>query len=229
MNALLVDDERLARAELRRLLLAHPHVEIVGEAASGDAALRLIADVRPDVIFLDIQMPGMTGFDLLERLQDDVPHVIFTTAYDQHAIRAFEVNALDYLLKPIGTDRLASALSRLSPRRPDQRLSRVFVREGDRGWVVRLPEVRLFESEGNYARVYFGHERPLIRRSLNALEQQLDTTAFFRANRRQILNLAWIERTITGPTGTVVALLRGGQQVELSRRQADRFRQLFSL
>jgi len=228
VRALIIDDERLARFELRRLLSAHPDVEIVGEAGSGDEALRLISEMLPDVIFLDIQMPGMTGLDLLERLENDIPQRVFTTAYDQHAIRAFEVNALDYLLKPIAADRLAGALGRVSTR-PGRPVSQVFVREGERCWVVRLTDIRLLESEGNYARVHFGNERPLIRRSLNALERQLDESLFFRANRRQILNLASIERTSIGPTGCLTAILRGGIEVELSRRQSDRFRELFSL
>jgi two-component system LytT family response regulator len=229
VKALIIDDERLARVELRRLLSAHPDVEIVGEAGSGERALGLIAETLPDVMFLDIQMPGMTGFDLLERVETDIPQTIFTTAFDQHAIRAFEVNALDYLLKPIAPDRLAAAVSRISTRHPGRRVSQVFVREGERCWVVSLPDIRLLESEGNYARVYFGSEHPLIRRSLNALEQQLDKSMFFRANRRQILNLVCIERTSIGATGCLTAVLRGGIQVELSRRRSDRFRALFSL
>lgn len=130
MKAIIVDDEQLARFELRRLLRAHPEVEIVGEAKDGDEALQQIREFTPDVLFLDIQMPGMTGFDLLEKIDDDLPDVIFTTAYDQHATKAFEVNALDYLLKPIAPDRLKSALSRLGTKQPASRLSQVFVRDG---------------------------------------------------------------------------------------------------
>jgi two-component system LytT family response regulator len=228
VKALIIDDERLARVELRRLLSAHPDVEIVGEASGAEQALRLISELLPDVIFLDIQMPGMTGFELLERLDDEIPEIIFTTAYDQHAIRAFEVNALDYLLKPVAADRLSSALGRVSTK-PGRRVSRVFVREGERCWLVRLSDIRLLESEGNYARLHFGNERPLIRRSLDSLEEQLDESLFFRANRRQILNLTSIERTSIGPTGCLIAILRGGTQIDLSRRQSDRFRHLFSL
>ena len=166
MTALIVDDERLARLELHRLLGAYPEVEIVGEARNAEEALELVPKLAPDVIFLDIQMPGMSGFDLLERLED-VPQVIFTTAYDAYALKAFEVNALDYLLKPIAPARLEAALAkvRIAPRQG--RLERVFVRDGDRCWIVRLPDIFLLESEGNYTRVWFGNERPLIRRSLN--------------------------------------------------------------
>jgi two-component system LytT family response regulator len=229
MIALIVDDERLARVELRRLLKAHPEVEIAGEARNGEEALTLIGELSPDLLFLDIQMPGMTGFDLLGRLEDDVPQVIFTTAYDEHAIKAFEVNALDYLLKPIAPERLGAALKRVTPRRQAKRLSRVFVREGDRCWIVRLPDIFLLESEGNYTRLHFGSERPLIRRSLNALEQQLDPAVFFRASRKQILNLTWIEKTDITVSGGLIATLRGGLMVEMSRRQSDRLREILSL
>lgn len=228
MTALIVDDERLARLELRRLLAAHPEVEIVGEARNAEEALELAPNLAPDVLFLDIQMPGMTGFDLLERL-DDVPQVIFTTAYDAYALKAFEVNALDYLLKPIAPARLAAALAkvRMAPRQ--ERLERVFVRDGDRCWMVRLPDIFLLESEGNYTRVWFANERPLIRRSLNTLEEQLDPAVFFRASRKQMINLKWIEKVDIGVSGGLVVTLRGGLTVEMSRRQSARLREAMSL
>ena len=145
MKALLIDDERLARVELRRLLAAHPEIEIAGEARNAEEAVGLIRDIALDLLFLDIQMPGMTGFDLLERL-DDMPQVIFTTAYDEYAIKAFEVNALDYLMKPIAPARLESALAKLRPR-AKPKLQQVFVRDGDRCWIVRIPDIFLPESE----------------------------------------------------------------------------------
>jgi len=228
MRALIIDDERLARLELRRLLAAHPEIEIAGEARSGIEARELIAKLSPDLIFLDILMPGMTGFELLETL-DDVPQVIFTTAYDQYAIRAFEVNALDYLLKPIAPARLAAALARAHPRAETARLEQVFVRDGERCWIVRLPDIFLLESEGNHSRLYFGNERPLIRRSLNALEGQLDAAMFFRADRKRILNLKWIEKVEVSLSGGLLVTLRGGRTVEMSRRQSARLREVLSL
>ncbi|HEV8414512.1 MAG TPA: LytTR family DNA-binding domain-containing protein [Bryobacteraceae bacterium] len=228
MKALIIDDERLARAELRRLLTAHPEIEIAGEACNGDQALALIAQTSPDLLLLDVQMPGMTGFDVLERL-DDVPQVIFTTAYDAYAIKAFEVNALDYLMKPIAPVRLAAALSKVRPRSGPTRLERVFVRDGDRCWIVALPDIYLLESEGNYTRVHFNGHRPLIRRSLNALETQLDPAVFFRANRQQILNLKWIDKVDLGVAGGLSVTLRGGRAVEMSRRQSGRLREILSL
>lgn len=228
MKALLIDDERLARVELRRLLAAHREVEIVGEAREGREALELVAKLSPDLLFLDIQMPGMSGFDLLERLED-VPRVIFTTAYDEYAIKAFEVNALDYLLKPIAPERLAAALGRAAPRPAAKRLEQVFVRDGERCWIVRLPDIFLLESEGNYTRLHFGGERPLIRRSLNVLEQQLDPAVFFRASRKLILNLQWIAKVDIGVAGGLSVTLRGGQKIEMSRRQSERLREIMSL
>ena len=229
MKAILVDDEPLARFEMRRLLRAHPEIEIVGEAEDGEEGLRLIEELAPEVLFLDVQMPGMTGFDLLEKIDRDLPEVIFTTAYDQHAIQAFEVNALDYLLKPIAPERLAGALSRLGAKRAKNRLTQVFVRDAGRCWIVRLADIFLLESEGNYTRLWFATERPLIRRSLNALELQLDPQSFFRANRRQILNLNWVQDTYLGVGGGLVVTLTGGQEVELSRRQSEELRARLSL
>ncbi len=229
MKAVLVDDEPLARFELRRLLRAHPEVVIVGEAKDGNDALRMIREFTPEILFLDIQMPGMTGFDLLEKIDGDLPAVIFTTAYDQHAIKAFEVNALDYLLKPIPPERLAAALNRLGKRPAASRLSQVFVRDGERCWIVRLSDIFLLESEGNYTRLCFATHRPLIRRSLNSFEQQLDPQMFFRANRRQILNLNWIESTALAVDGGLSIRLRGGQTIDLSRRRSDDLRLKLSL
>jgi two-component system LytT family response regulator len=228
MKALIIDDERLARLELRRLLGEHPEVEIVGEARGGEEALALIAKLGPDAIFLDIQMPGMSGFDLLERLED-LPQVIFTTAYDEYALKAFEVNVLDYLLKPVAPARLAAALARVRPRTEPARLEQVFVRDGDRCWIVRLPDIFLLESEGNYTRVHFASERPLIRRSLNALEEQLDPAMFFRAGRKEIVNLKWIQKVDICVAGGLAVTLRGGRTIEMSRRQSARLREILSL
>lgn len=228
MNALIIDDERIARQELKRLLSTHPDIEVVGEANTGEQALELISRLAPDVIFLDVQMPGMSGFELLERV-DDVPQVIFTTAYDEYALKAFEVSALDYLVKPIAPGRLASAVTKLRPRQDRVRLERVFVKEGDRCWLVRVSDIFLLESEGNYTRLHFANERPLVSRSLTTLEERLDPAVFFRADRKCILNLKWVDRVETGVGGNLIVKLRGGRDVELSRRQSVRFRDALSL
>lgn len=229
MKALIVDDERLARLELRRLLQAHSEVEVVGEAHNGAEALSLIRQASPDLLFLDVEMPEMNGFELLDQLEDQVPQVIFTTAFDQYAIKAFEVNALDYLLKPIAQARLAAALQRAHACTPKVGLNRLFVRDGDRCWIVRVSDISLLESEANYVRLHFAKERPLIRRSLNTLERQLDPAVFFRANRKQIVNLNWIEKTSLGVSGGLTALLRNGRTVAISRRQSLVLRSLLHL
>ena len=240
MKALLIDDERLARNELRRLLAAFPDVEIVGEAANGKQAREQLAALSPDLIFLDVQMPGETGMELLESLEPPAPEVIFTTAYDEFAVKAFELNALDYLLKPVDPARLAAALEKLraklgtpaAPTAPATKLAaedKVFVREGDRCWFVEVRSIRLLESEGNYTRVHFDAAQPQLFRSLNAMEERLDPKYFFRANRRQIINLAWIDKIEPWFSGGLLVHLKGAAKVELSRRQAQEFREKMSL
>jgi two-component system LytT family response regulator len=228
MKALIIDDERIARQELRRLLGAHSEIEIAGEARTGEEALELIGRLAPDVLFLDIRMPGMSGFDLLAHLED-VPQVVFTTAYDEYALRAFEVSALDYLVKPVAPVRLASAVAKLRPRATQSRLERVFVKDGERCWLVRIADIFLLESEGNYTRVYFANERPLVPRSLAALQERLDPALFFRAGRKHIVNLKWVDRVEPAVGGNLLVILRGGATVEMSRRQSARFQEALSL
>jgi two-component system LytT family response regulator len=244
MKALLIDDERLARSELRRLLAAFADIEIVGEAANAKQAREQLAALKPGLIFLDVQMPGETGMQLLESLEPPIPHVIFTTAYDEFAVKAFELNALDYLLKPVDPARLAAAIERLrekvngadetSAPRPVSRDrldagDKVFVREGDHCWFVEVKAIRLLESEGNYTRVHFDHAQPQLFRSLNAMEERLDPKYFFRANRRQIINLSWIDKIEPWFSGGLLVHLKGGAKIELSRRQAQEFREKMSL
>lgn len=240
MKALIVDDERLARKELIKLLEDHPMIEVVGEAVNAEEANQMIADLNPDLLFLDIQMPGKTGFQLLEEL-DVVPLVVFTTAYDEFALKAFEVNALDYLLKPIQPERLLETVSKLAEkertklvavRGPEKKLGlqdQVFVKDGDRCWFVSLSNVRLFESDGNYIKVYFDNNRPMIHKSLNALDEKLDERAFFRASRKHIVNLSWVEGIEPWFNGGLMVRLRGGDKVEVSRRQAAKFKDMMSL
>ena len=234
MKAMIIDDEPPARRELRRLLTGFPWVEIVGEAGSVDQAAGMVETLSPELLFLDIQMPGGSGFDLLARLED-VPQVIFTTAYDEHAVRAFKVDALDYLLKPIEPARLAEALGRVKSAeaartpKPHAVLEQIFVRDGSRCWFVPLREVRLLTSEGNYIRLSWGKSQPLLGRALAALEQRLDPTRFFRANRRQIINLDFIETVELGVNGRLHAQLRDGPEVEISRRQARLFKTKLSI
>jgi len=240
VKAFLVDDERLARSELKRLLSAHPDIICVGEARNVQEAERQLRSLPVDLLFLDIRMPGADGFELLEKL-DTVPGVIFTTAFDEYAVRAFEVNALDYLLKPIEPERLAAALERARKQQSavpasaqrsaaaGSSLDRVFVREGERCWIVRLHDIRLFESVGNYTRVFFGSNRPLVLKSLGTMEERIDPAMFFRASRSHIFNLQFVERLETEVDGSYIIHLRGGPRVSSSRRQSRKLREMLSL
>ncbi|GIK22732.1 MAG: response regulator [Ignavibacteriota bacterium] len=239
MKALVIDDERLARTELIRLLEPFKEIEIIGEAVNAEDAHNKISELNPDVIFLDIQMPGKSGFELLEEL-DNVPKVIFTTAYDEYALKAFEFNALDYLLKPIEPSRLADSIKKLIEGRRKEKShaltqeiltadDQVFVRDGDKCWFVKLEKVRLLESEGNYVRLFFDENKPLILRTLNYLDERLDSKAFFRASRKHIINLKWVESIEPWLNGGLLAKLKGGHKIEVSRRQAVKFKEMLSL
>jgi two-component system LytT family response regulator len=241
IKAIIVDDERLARNELKKLLEQHPEIEVVDEASNVDEGVEKIDIARPDLIFLDIQMPGKTGFDLLAELEK-APRVIFTTAYDEFALKAFEVNALDYLLKPIDPLRLADAIQKLqsemlleqaslmgTSRGPLTEADQVFVKDGEKCWFVKLSEVRLFESAGNYAKVFFGSNKPLILKSLNALEERLDDKTFFRANRKHIINMRMIVKVEPYFNNGLMLELQGGDKIEVSRRQSVKFREMMSL
>lgn len=244
IKAILIDDERLARMELRKLLAEFPEIEVIAEAANANEGIEKIESLSPDLIFLDIQMPGKTGFEMLAGL-DFVPNVIFTTAYDEYALKAFEVNALDYLLKPVEPKRLADAIQKLQLQE-DKEISagscssllnrsllsedaQVFVKDGERCWFIKLCDIRLFESVGNYAKVYFGSNKPLILKSLNALEERLDEKTFFRANRKHIVNLRMIDKIEPYFNGGLIIDLKGCEKIEVSRRQTVKFKEMMSL
>lgn len=243
IRAIIIDDERLARNELKKLLMDFPEIEVIAEAANAAEGVEKIDSLNPDLIFLDIQMPGKTGFDMLSELER-APNVIFTTAYDEYALKAFEVNALDYLLKPVEPKRLADALQKLQLEEDKEPISdhpisvnrsilgehdQVFVKDGERCWFVKLSDIRLFESVGNYAKVYFGPNKPLILKSLNALEERLDEKVFFRANRKHIVNLRLIEKIEPYFNGGLLLEMKGGEKIEVSRRQTVKFKEMMSL
>lgn len=243
IRAIIIDDERLARNELKKLLMDFPEIEVISEAANASEGVEQIENLNPELVFLDIQMPGKTGFDLLGEL-DKTPHVIFTTAYDEYALKAFEVNALDYLVKPVEPKRLADAIQKLhlqDEREPNQiqglninrsilsEQDQVFVKDGERCWFVKLSDIRLFESVGNYAKVYFGPNKPLILKSLNALEERLDEKTFFRANRKHIVNLRLIDKVEPYFNGGLLLEMKGGEKIEVSRRQTVKFKEMMSL
>ena len=237
MKAIVVDDSRLARNELKRLLKDFDNINVIAEAANAEEALEKIEKEKPDIVFLDIQMPGKDGFGLLEDLEF-VPEIIFTTAYDEYAIKAFEYNALDYLMKPVDKDRLSAAISKTAERirktfdqDDGDKMTiddQVFVKDGERCWFVNLTEVRLFEVDGNYTKIYFEEHKPMIPRTLNYLESRLDPKTFFRANRQQIVNLKWVEKIEPWFSGSIKIYLKGGHEVDVSRRQTQRFKELMS-
>jgi len=235
MRAIIVDDTRLARQELQFLLKEHKNIEVLGEAENVDDAFELIKAENPDLVFLDIQMPDKDGFDLLEML-DHVPQVIFTTAYSEFAMKAFEYNALDYLKKPITNDRLTKALERVHEKieANDEskdiltETSQVFVKDGEKCWFVSLKDVRLFEIWDNYTRIYFEDHKPMIPKTLQYMESRLDPKIFFRANRQQIINMKWIDKIEPWFSGTIRLYLKDGTEVEVSRRQTSRFKELMS-
>ena len=189
-------------------------------------------------------MPGMTGFEMIKHLEE-IPKVIFVTAYDEFALKAFEINALDYILKPVDPNRLQEAIKKLNQKEDDfssnieGNLSRkdrqltlsdsVFIKDGEKTWFIELSKIRMLESDGNYVKVYFDTSRPLILRSLNSFEERLDSEFFFRANRKFIINLKWISSIENWFNGGLMVELKEGEKVEISRRQAIRFKEIMSL
>ena len=240
IKAVIVEDSRLARNELKALLESHPDIELIGEAENVDEGFALIEEIRPDLLFLDINMPEKDGFELLEMLEE-VPITIFTTAFDEYAIKSFEYNALDYLLKPISEDRFAQALTKVRAQiekvgQPEeaentsrlQNHSQIFIKDGEACWLVRIEDIQLFEIVGNYTRVYFKENSPLLYKSLQQIEEKLPEAQFFRANRQQIVNTEYVQGIVPWFNGKLKLTLTNGQEVEVSRRQSSLFKDKMS-
>ncbi len=239
VSTLVVDDEPLARAGLARLLAEVEWLRVVGEAASGPAALESIERWRPELVFLDIQMPGFSGTDLLPRLTHR-PLVVFTTAFAQHAVTAFELGALDYLLKPFGEERLAAALERVratigEPHATLERygelfqrapISRLFVRSGRSIVPIAVADIAWFEAVGDYIAAHVGASTHLLHLSLNQLEERLDPAAFLRLHRGHIVNLACVASFQRQTDASLVAVLRDGTRLAVSRARAQELRAL---
>jgi two-component system LytT family response regulator len=242
IQTIIIDDERLAREELKSLLSEFIEIEVIDEAHNGDDALEKINRLKPDLIFLDVSMPGMTGFELVKKL-DDIPQIIFVTAFDEHAMKAFDLQAIDYILKPIDPTRLAQAIKRVSAENIDSMTSeedirsnkmlcptdKVFIKDGEKCWFIELDKIRMMESEGNYVKVYFDQFRPMILRSLNNFENKLNPEFFFRANRKYLINLNHVVSVEAWFNGGLKVELSKGEKIEISRRQAIRFKEIFSL
>lgn len=238
MRSIIVDDSNLARQELKHLLKAFDDVQIIGEAENAEEAQALIEELKPELVFLDIQMPDKDGFELLATMED-VPEVIFITAFDQYAMKAFDHNALDYLQKPVKEDRLSIALEKAREKvllkaeeEPKNKQlgvkNQVFVKDGEACWFVSLAEIRVLEIMGSYTRIYFKDQKPMIPRSLNYMEGRLDPEVFFRTNRQQIINLKYIDRIEPWFSGTLKVYLKDGEEIEVSRRQSIKFREIMS-
>ncbi|MEI6859804.1 MAG: LytTR family DNA-binding domain-containing protein [Shewanella sp.] len=236
MKAIIVEDSRLARVDLTRLLKPFSEIELIGESGEPIAAIELINERRPDLLFLDIQMPGLNGFELLDRL-DYSPLTIFTTAYDQYAVRSFDYDAVDYILKPIEQSRLANAVAKCLSRGKKENIialpldmkSSVFIKDGESCWMAKLVKISMLESCTNYTKVYFEGNSPLIHKSLNQLETRLPKESFFRANRQQIINLNFIVSVEPWFNGNLRILLQDDVEVEVSRRHSNRFKNMLSL
>ena len=234
ITALIIDDEPLAIAELAAMLKAHVEIEVVGTAENYVQALQHINDTQPMVLFLDINMPDKSGFELLEEM-DNPPYVIFVTAHDRYAIKAFEVSALDYLMKPVNPQRLADAIEKAKAmllkkqEQQGQKLrmdKRIFIKDGEQCFFVPLAEIFLLESISNYVQVYFGKNKPMLHKSLNYMEEKLPDDVFFRANRQQIINITFIADIIPMFNGVLRVTLNNGVSVEISQRQSPKFREL---
>ncbi|MCG8575213.1 MAG: LytTR family transcriptional regulator DNA-binding domain-containing protein [Flavobacteriales bacterium] len=238
MKTIIVDDERLAREELKMLLSEYSEIEIIGEYKNTIEAKDAIEKHSPDLVFMDIQMPGETGLELLGKISNP-PRTIFVTAYDEYAIKAFELNAYDYLMKPIDPERLQEVYNRLSEENKTPASvensdvlgtgDKVLIKDGDKVWFIKVDDIRYFESEGNYVKVHFEKFRPLILRSLNSLESRTDGKLFFRANRKYIINLNHVVNVESWFNGGLQVELSCGTKIEISRRQTIKFKDQFSL
>jgi len=238
LKTVIVEDSRLARNELKELLKAHQEIELIGEAENVDEGFKLINEVKPDLLFLDINMPEKDGFELLEML-DEVPIIIFTTAFDEYAIKSFEYNAFDYLLKPINQKRFSASIAKIlesissdsAEKNDDSTLAldkKIFIKDGEKCWLVKVQDITLFEIVGNYTRVFFEENQPLIYKSLTQIEEKLPEDVFFRANRQQIININHVSKVVSWFNGKLKIEMHSGEEIEISRRQSYIFKDQLS-
>jgi len=236
-KTVIIDDERLAREEVKRALKTYPEFEIIGESSHVDEAKIIIEKMIPDILFLDIHMPGKSGFDLLEELII-VPEVVFTTAYDQYAVKAFELNALDYLVKPLREERFAKTMEKVKVELAEKAViktqiltidQKIFIKDGEKCHFIPLSEIYYIESLENYARLHFGNQKAMIKRSLNLLAEKLDPKVFFRINRNQIINTQYISEIHPYFNNKLQITLTTGEKLEVSSRQSVKFKSWNSL
>lgn len=238
LTAVIVEDSRLARNELKELIKTHKEIELLGEAENVDEGYELIKKTNPDLLFLDINMPEKDGFELLEML-DEVPLTVFTTAFDEYAIKSFEYNAFDYLLKPINQKRFSKSIEKvlesLETTSEDSKKEgvlsldkQIFIKDGEKCWLVKIQDIALFEIVGNYTRVFFENQKPLIYKSLTQIEEKLPEDVFFRANRQQIINIRHVKKVVSWFNGKLKIEMSSGEEIEISRRQSYVFKDQLS-
>jgi two-component system LytT family response regulator len=249
MKVLIVDDEPLARERVRRHLRDEPGVEIVGEAGNGREAVAVIEEKTPDLVFLDVQMPEMNGFDVLKALEENkIPAIVFTTAYDKYAIQAFEFHALDYLLKPFSRERFKRAVrhareqleisqqsgsiderlvSLLENLKAKKYLERIVVKNSGRVFFIKTEEIDWIEAAGNYLKLHVGRDAHLIRETMQSIEAKLDPEKFFRIHRSTLVQIDRIKELHPLFGGDYAVILRNGTELNLSRNYRDRLPELF--
>ena len=247
IRTLVVDDEPLARERLVSLLAAEPDIEVVGQSRDGEEAVRGIIEHSPDLVFLDVQMPALNGFEVIEAVGSErMPLVIFVTAYDQHALKAFQVRALDYVLKPFDRDRFQEALQRARAhiqrdetgdlgrrllalvkdlRRDQPKTDRLVVKSGGRLFFLRTDEIDWIEAAGNYVRLHVGTTSHLLRETMNAIEGRLDPEKFFRIHRSRIVNMERIQEMQPWLNGEYAVVLRTGTRLTLSRGYREKLQE----
>lgn len=239
IKAVIVEDSRLARNELKELIKGYSEIELIGEAENVDKGYELISETTPDLLFLDINMPEKDGFELLEML-DEVPITVFTTAFDEYAIKSFEYNALDYLLKPINAKRFSLAMEKVKEKlehhqenQPSEKRlgenSQIFIKEGEQCWLVKVGKISHFEIVGNYTRVFFDDNKPMLYKSLNQVAEKLPESLFFRTSRQQIVNINFVVEVVPWFNGKLKLKMQNGDEVEVSRRQSYIFKDKMSL
>ncbi|SED59260.1 LytR/AlgR family response regulator transcription factor [Tenacibaculum sp. MAR_2010_89] len=239
LNTVIVEDSRLARNELKELIKQHKEIKIIGEAENVDEGFELINNTKPDLLFLDINMPEKNGFELLEML-DEVPITIFTTAFDEYAIKSFEYNAFDYLLKPINEKRFSKTIQKVIEQINSNPIieekdkntfnldKQIFIKDGEKCWLVKIKDIVFFEIVGNYTRVFFESNKALVYKSLIQIEEKLPETVFFRANRQQIININHVKKVVSWFNGKLKIEMLSGEEIEISRRQSYIFKEQLS-
>lgn len=235
-KTIIVDDERLARQEVKRALQPFRQFEVVGEASNAAEATALLESLKVDLLFLDIHMPEKSGLQLLEELTI-VPEVVFTTAYDQYAVKAFELDALDYLVKPLRQERFKKTIDKVTQKlaekdKNDTRVSihqKIFVKDKENYHLIRVKDIWLFESMENYVRIHYNDRTVLIKKSLNLVEEILPPHLFFRINRKHIINMDYVEQIRPHFKNKLQLVMKTGETFEVSTRQSVKLKKRISL